>query len=238
MSAKRSPSSNGLNGTVPNGSKGPNSGPGATANDAGHGPIGRPSILDDDQLLELAAELNKRLGRPPRIEELIEAAGGCQRQRASRAIRELRERLAASAVRSMLVLPQDLEAEHRAWVDRWMQVAADRLAGEHAVLIERHDEKWQKAQDLLTEQHLVIRGLRESLADQQRIAAELAQSVKELNAEAAKLRSERDVALAIAADRLSYRRVPPAAGDQVANGIQHQNPSRIATEGGARMNPT
>ena len=232
MSAKRSPSSNGLNGTVPNGSKGPNSGPGATANDAGHGPIGRPAILDDEQLLELAAELNRQLGRPPRIDELIEAAGGCQRQRASRAIRELRERLAAAAVRSMLVLPQDLEAEHRAWIDRWMQVAADRLAGEHAVLIERHDEKWQKAQDLLTEQNLVIRGLRESLADQQRIAAELAQSVKELNAETVQLRNERDVALAIAADRLRYCRVPPVESGEHKDGVGSSESDRApATQG-------
>ena len=209
MSAKRSPSGNGSNGTVPNGSKVPNSGQQA-ANDPGHGPTGRPAILDDEQLLELTGELNQRLGRPPRLEELIEAAGGCQKQRASRAIRALRERLAAAAVRSMLTLPPDLEAEHRAWVDRWMRVAAERLSGEHALLVERHDEKLQKAQDLLEEQNLVIRGLRESLADQQRIAAELAQSVSELQAITNKLRGERDVALALAEDRLRYCRVAPA----------------------------
>jgi hypothetical protein len=208
MSAKRSPSNDGVNGTVPNGSKVPNSGQGA-ANDPGRGPTGRPAILDDEQLLELALELNKRLGRPPRIEELIDASGGCQRQRASRTIRELRERLAATAVRSMLVLPPELEAEHRAWIDRWMKVAAERLSAEHSVLTERHEEKWQKAQDLLSEQNLVIQGLRESLADQQRIAAELAQSVQKLTAQAAELRGERDVALAIAADRLKYFRAPP-----------------------------
>lgn len=214
MSAKRSASGNGLGGTVPNGSKVPNSGQ-QSANDSGHGPTGRPAILDDEQLLELAGELNQRLGRPPRLEELIEAAGGCQKQRASRAIRALRERLAAAAVRSMLVLPPDLEAEHRAWVDRWMRVAAERLSGEHALLIERHDEKNQKAQDLLTEQNLVIKGLRESLADQQRIAAELAQSVRELNALTAKLTGERDVALAIAAERLRYCQMPPTERESV-----------------------
>ncbi|MDM4772949.1 hypothetical protein [Solimonas sp. SE-A11] len=209
MSAKRSPSGNGSNGTVPNGSKVPNSGQQA-ANDPRQGPTGRPAILDDEQLLELAAELNQRLGRPPRIEELIEAAGGCQKQRASRAIRALRERLAAAAVHSMLVLPPELEAEHRAWIDRWMRVAAERLSGEHALLVERHDDKVQKAQDLLEEQNLVIKGLRESLADQQRIAAELAQSVGKLEAMTSKLRGERDVALALAEDRLRYCRAPPA----------------------------
>ena len=205
MSAKRSTAGNGLSGTVPNGSKVPNSGPWG-ANDPRHGPTGRPAILDDEQLVELAGELNQRLGRPPRIEELIAAAGGCQRQRACRAIQALRERLAASAVRSMLVLPQDLEAEHRAWIDRWMNLAAQRLAGEHALLVERHDEKSQKAQDLIAEQHLVIKGLRESLADQQRIASELAQAVNDLNALASQLRGERDVALALAEDRLRYGR--------------------------------
>lgn len=208
MSAKRSISGNSLGGTVPNGSKVPNAGQQAPANDPRHGPMGRPAILDDEQLLELAGELNQRLGRPPRLEELIEAAGGCQKQRASRAIRALRERLAAAAVRSMLVLPPELEAEHRAWIDRWMRAAAERLSGEHALLVERHDEKLQKTQDLLAEQNLVIKGLRESLADQQRIAGELAQSVNELNALAGKLRSERDVALALAEDRLKYFRAP------------------------------
>jgi len=215
MSAKRSTFGNGLGGTVPNGSKVPNSGQQAAANDSRHGPMGRPAILDDEQLLDLAGELNQRLGRPPRLEELIEAAGGCQKQRASRAIRALRERLAAAAVRSMLVLPTELEAEHRAWIDRCMRVAAERLSGEHALLIERHDEKLQKAQDLLEEQNLVIKGLRESLADQQRIAAELAQSVTELNAAVSKLRSERDVALALAEDRLKYFRAPPIERESV-----------------------
>lgn len=213
MSAKRSAAGNGLGGTVPNGSKVPNPGQSSAANDPRHGPTGRPAILDDEQLLELATELNQRLGRPPRLDELIEAAGGCQKQRASRAIRAIRERLASAAVRSMLVLPTDLEAEHRAWIDRWMRVASERLSGEHALLVERHDEKLLKAQDLLAEQNLVIKGLRESLADQQRIAAELAQSVSELNALAGKLRSERDVALALAEDRLKYFRAPPAERD-------------------------
>ena len=213
MSAKRSTSGNGLGGTVPNGSKVPNSGQPSAANDPRHGATGRPAILDDEQLLELAAELNQRMGRPPRLEELIEAAGGCQKQRASRAIRALRERLAAASVRSMLVLPPELEAEHRAWIDRLMRVAAERLSGEHALLVERYDEKLQKAQDLLTEQNLVIKGLRESLADQQRIAAELAQSVRELNALATKLTGERDVALAIAAERLRYCQMPPVERD-------------------------
>lgn len=208
MSAKRSTTPTGANGTVPNGSKVSSPDRGAAANDAGRGPTGRPAVLDDEQLMDLALELNKRLGRPPRIDELIDASGGCQRQRASRTIRELRERLAATAVRSMLVLPQDLEAEHRAWIDRWMNLAADRLSAEHAVLVERHEEKWQKAQDLLSEQNLVIQGLRESLADQQRIAAELTQSVQQLTAQATQLRGERDVALAIAEDRLKYRREP------------------------------
>ena len=213
MFAKRSTSGNGLGGTVPNGSKVPNSGQQGAAKDPRHGPTGRPAILDDEELLELAAELNQRLGRPPRLEELIEAAGGCQKQRASRAIRALRERLAAAAVRSRLVLPPELEAEHRAWIDRWMRVAAERLSGEHALLVERHDEKLQKAQDLLEEQNLVIRGLREALADQQRIAAELVQSVSELNGVASTLRSERDVALALAEDRLKYFRAPTGARD-------------------------
>lgn len=205
MSAKRSIAGNGLNGTVPNSSKVPNAGQWG-ANDPWHAPTGRPALLDDDQLLELATDLNQRLGRPPRIEELIEAAGGCQRQRASRAIRALRERLAATAVRSLLVLPNDLEAEHRVWIDRWMNLAAQRLAGEHAQLIERHDEKTQKAQDLLAEQNTVIRGLRESLADQQRIAAELAQAATDLNLQISQLRNERDIALALAEDRLKYCR--------------------------------
>lgn len=208
MHAKSSKSGNGLNGTVPNGSKVPDLGQQVSANDRQYGQMGRPAVLNDEQLLELATKLNQQLGRPPKIDELIDAAGGCQRQRASRMVRALRGELAAKAVRSMLVLPTDLEAEHKAWIDRWMNLAAERLSAIHAQLVERHDQQMTESNDLVAEQTVVIQGLRASLSDQQRIAAELAQSVTALNAAIIELRGERDVARALAEDRLKYRQSP------------------------------
>lgn len=71
-------------------------------------PKGRPPVMDDAQLMTLASSLTERLGRPPTLEALIEAAGGCQRQRASRTLKLLREKLAAKAVRNRIELPAEL----------------------------------------------------------------------------------------------------------------------------------
>lgn len=186
--------------SVPNGSEG-------AANDAMSRPaslpdMGRPPVLSDEQLYELANDLLRRLGRPPRLNELIESSGGCQRQRASRILQQQRVALAEKAVRSQLILPQDLEAEQRAWVDRWMQVAAAQLADRHAQLEAEHERAIAAANELIAEQHQTLAELREQLEDQRRIAGELAARTRDLTAENAQLRAERDVALAVSDERL------------------------------------
>jgi hypothetical protein len=170
----------------------------ASRTDAG----GRPPVLTDDQLYALAGELLKHLGRPPRLNELIEHSGGCQRQRASRILQQQRLALAEKAVRSQLILPQDLEAEHRAWVDRWMQVAATQLAERHAQLDAEHERAIVAANELIAEQHQTLAELREQLEDQRRIAGELAARTRDLTTETSQLRAERDVALAVSDERL------------------------------------
>lgn len=164
--------------------------------------IGRPAVLDDDALLTLAEELNRTLGRPPRLDELIQASGGCQRQRASRTIRRLRENLASKSVRALLLMPPELESDIRQWIDRWMVSAAQQLAAEHAELLASHDQAIERANDLIGEQQTVIAELREGTADQQRMTSELLVRNQALGQEVQKLIAERDIAHALAEDRL------------------------------------
>ena len=164
--------------------------------------MGRPAVLDDDALLAVAEELNHALGRPPRLDELIQAAGGCQRQRASRTIRKLREQLAAKSVRALLLMPPELESDIRQWIDRWMGSAAQQLAAEHAELLASHDQAIERANDLIGEQQTVIAELREGTADQQRMTSELFVRTQALGQEVQKLTAERDIAHALAEDRL------------------------------------
>jgi len=66
---------------------------------------GRPPVLDDEALDELAVMLQRQLGRLPRLDELIEEAGGCQRQRASKAVQRIRSGAAQLQLQEILRLP-------------------------------------------------------------------------------------------------------------------------------------
>lgn len=162
---------------------------------------GRPPVLTDEQLDEVAIKLNDVLGRPPRLEELIAESGGCQRQRASRSIQRLREGLATRAIKSTLALPPAIEGELRQWIDRILSLSAAQLAGEHAQMVADHETARQAAQDLLDEQQVVIRDLRERLADQQRIGAELVSETQRLKTENMQIGAEKAIAIALADDR-------------------------------------
>lgn len=102
---------------------------------------GRPPVLSDEQLLELAHALQSRLGRPPKSDELITAAGGCQRQRALTTLRTLAQSLARKSVRGQLVFPSSIEDGLRELMQRWMDAAAEQLAERHAEMVSACDEK-------------------------------------------------------------------------------------------------
>lgn len=165
------------------------------------GANGRPPVMDDQELLALARDLNQAQGRPPRAQELIDAAGGCQRQRAIRTIQRLRNELAAKAVRAQLTLPQDLEAELRGWIGRWIELAARQLAQRHADFELQSESKLTDARDLLAEQKERLSVLRSQLDEQRSLAQHNGQASETLRTENAALRSERDIALAISEER-------------------------------------
>lgn len=159
-------------------------------------------MLDDQQLLALAQQLMVQIGRPPRLGELVEAAGGCQRQRASRAIAKLREAVAEKAVRSRLIMPPILEAQLRSWVESWMETAATQLAQIHAQLQQAHDDESNTASEMIQEQQAVLQTQREHIADLERMLSELSTQNQRLTVEIGQVRAERDIAQAVAEERL------------------------------------
>lgn len=203
---------------VPNGSKVGRSGKSEGALDpdsvstAARVAMGRPALIDDAHLLQLAREMYGKLGRLPKLDELIVGSGGCQRQRAVKALRSIREELAAKVVQDQLVLPHELEGELRRWIDRWLKHAGQQLAQAHVALTERHQQELESAQALVGDQQIAIRELRGSVADLQTLSSELIVRNRELSTECARLNTEKGIAEAIAEDR---RRMIEMVGQSV-----------------------
>lgn len=145
--------------TVPNGSE-PSLG------------TGRPPVMNDDELRHLADQLNSKHGRPPRAEELIAAAGGCQRKRALAAIKKLKLDLAQRAVRSRLVFHQDVEHALRAQMASWLDLASSHLAAQHLDESERTEAKLATQAALIEELQTKVRLLQEGIGDRERMVAE------------------------------------------------------------------
>lgn len=146
---------------------------------------GRPPVLTDAELLDLARSLNTRHGRPPKTDELIVEAGGCQRKRALSAIHGLRTELAQRAVRSQLLFPPAIEAQLRGLMADWLTLSADHLTQRQAEYSAQVDEQIEAAQAHVEE-------LQVSLLDLRQVADALQQQVRQQNEQIRNLGSERD----------------------------------------------
>jgi len=163
---------------------------------------GRPAVVSDEQLALLASRLNDRLGRPPRADELIIEAGGCQRKRALAAIRQLKLDLSQRAVHSQLVFPASIERSIRSLIAQWIQHASEQLAAAHLEHSERTDICQNAQRSLIEEQQESIAGLRQQLADRERVTAEFGRRIRDLESDLAAAREECIRVNSIAAERM------------------------------------
>ncbi|MGQ0699374.1 MAG: hypothetical protein ACT4PZ_14150 [Panacagrimonas sp.] len=209
MKPDRDPHQNVSERIVPNGSESRKPTTGKLATDkqgtstGAPDPKGRPPVMDDPQLLALAMSMADRLGRAPKIEELIAESGGCQRQRASRVLQKLREQIAARNVRRVIELPAELETEMRGWIDRWKTISAQQLAAEHVRIEERHQAERAADKDLIVELQIALQDTRERLETQSRLTTELLATNRQIEDLSARLRTERDIARVLADDRMN-----------------------------------
>lgn len=162
---------------------------------------GRPPVMDDAALQTLARQMNSRLGRPPKADELILEAGGCQRKRALAAIQNLRTDLAQRAVRSQLLFPASIESHLRALMGEWIELASTHLALRHAEIVESQDERSDAAKahadDLLnrlTETQATAGTMGKRVGD-------LLQQIHTLTADRDQARAERDALKVVATER-------------------------------------
>ncbi len=135
-------------GTVPNGSE-----PFGT----GRAAPGRIPVQSDEELAALADRLLVQLKRMPSIQELVDASGGCQRQRAVRTLQALRRRQAEKSVRSQLVFAPEIEEELKKLAARWLGLAAAQLAVHQAQADEARDLALRAADDRTLELELRAR---------------------------------------------------------------------------------
>lgn len=141
-------------------------------------PGGRPPVMTDEQLLRLAEQLNAKFGRPPRAEELIDAAGGCQRKRALAALRVLKLELARRSVQSGLIFPSAIEQAIRSQMADWLTLAAGSLAATHLEESDRTEAKVSTQAALIEELQVRTQTLKEQIADRDRMVADLVRRVE------------------------------------------------------------
>lgn len=165
---------------------------------------GRLPFISDEALLEKARQLNHQLGRPPSGTELIENCGGCQKQRALRAIQQLRVELAQKVVRSLIVLPAGVREDLDHLAGRLLDRAAEQLAEKQATFELENERKLLAAREETEQLTHLIESLRARLADAEHMQQELleAQSQMRREVEQATNRAERAEAVSEERQRL------------------------------------
>lgn len=162
---------------------------------------GRPPVMDDAALQALARQMNSQLGRPPKADELIQEAGGCQRKRALAAIQNLRTELAQRAVRSQLLFPASIESHLRALMGEWIELASTHLAHRYAEIIESLDERSEAAKAHADDLQTRLTETQATASAMGKRVGELLQQIQTLTTDRDQARAERDALKVIATER-------------------------------------
>nr|ART36998.1 D340 [uncultured bacterium] len=162
---------------------------------------GHGRSLTDEDLIRLAEGLTDRLGRLPTGTELIDAAGGCQKQRALRALQSVRLKLAERDAAATLAIPPAIEAELRTLMARWISVAGQQLSSRIARAQIEAEARLQEAADVASDMGQAMLDLKAQIADLQRIRRELTAKTKHLQSELRDAQRDRDTAQALTAER-------------------------------------
>lgn len=163
--------------------------------------VGRPPVLDDAALQDLARRMNSQLGRPPKADELILEAGGCQRKRALAAIQNLRTEMAQRAVRSQLLFPAAIEGHLRALMGEWIELASTHLAQRHAEIVESQDERSEAAKAHADDLQHRLTETQASANTMGKRLEELIQQIHTLTSDRDQARAERDALKVVAVER-------------------------------------
>lgn len=185
-------------GTVRNGSEPFGTGSGSESRG------GRVPFISDEALVEKARQLNQQQGRPPTAAELISASGGSQKQRALRAIQQLRVELAQKAVRSSLVLPTGVREDLDHLAGRLLDRAAEQLAERQAQFELVHEQKLLAAREEVEHLTQQVESLRGRLADAEHLQQELLEAQRRTkdDCDRATARAERAEAVSLERQRL------------------------------------
>lgn len=171
--------------------------------------------MTDEALETVARTLSDRLGRLPTGAELIEAVGGCQKQRALRAIQSLRAKRAEQEIHALLVLAPSIDAELRALMARWIGLAAQQLSDRHAQVQAQTDARLEESAIAAAELERENESLRAQIVDLQKVQRELISRTHSLQSKLDAAIRDRDTAQALAGERervmaavISAREVP------------------------------
>lgn len=88
---------------------------------------GRTPLLTDQELDQCVKALAQDLARMPKLDEIVEAAGGCQRKRAVEARRRLAESLSTQAIDDWTDLPPSIVSRHKRLLREWLALAREQI---------------------------------------------------------------------------------------------------------------
>ncbi|WP_370299211.1 hypothetical protein [Abyssibacter sp.] len=83
--------------------------------------------MSDAELDRCVQALGQDLGRVPKLAEIIDAAGGCKRQRAVDARRRFATDLVANAIDDWTDLPPSIVMRHKRLMREWLALARDQI---------------------------------------------------------------------------------------------------------------
>jgi len=92
---------------------------------------GRPAVVSDEALQASAIEFHNKWNRWPRLQDLMDQAG-CQKQRASIAIKAAMESVSRAELTSALSIPSKVDHAMRQCYSEFVQAAAEKYGAIHA----------------------------------------------------------------------------------------------------------
>ena len=121
--------------------------------------VGRPAVLDDAALNQLAVDLWRQSGRVPRINDIIDAAGGAQRARATRARRHAAAMAADAKAREWINVAPAFESTVRALLGQFLELARNEAADRISETLLAADNRIADAQEVAAHATHRIRSL-------------------------------------------------------------------------------
>lgn len=152
--------------------------------------VGRPPVMNDEDLKTLAVSLWRQSGRVPRVNDIIEQAGGAQRSRAVMARRHVVHVAADAKANAWVNVSPAFETTVRELLGQFLTLARDDVFQQIAKQTEACDEQVLDAQAVAAETTRRNRALERTVEEHVAELEALRSEVRQLTERLARARSD------------------------------------------------